>query len=177
MLRKITLVLFTLVVATTALGSDPADDATKKTPEQLKKGIENQHPAAYYILAQKLFESGKKDEAVFWFYAGQLRYRFHLLANPNLEPSGDPALFASLSEVIGRPINEYAFGDLKALDATLEKVLAWDEATANGFTSTKEHKAEWLKTRDGLKGMRKQVMESGDSIRAQREANGLPNRN
>ena len=177
MLRRVTLVLLALVMAIAAQGSGPADDLTKKTPEQLKKGIENQHPATYYILAQKLFESGKKDEAVFWFYAGQLRYRFHLLANPNLEPSGDPALFASFSEVIGRPINEYAFGDLKALDATLEKVLAWDEETANGFTSTKAHKAEWLKTRDGLKGMRKQVADNGDSIRAQRKANGLPNRN
>jgi len=177
MLRRVILVLFTVVVTVTAQGSDPADDATKKTPEQLKKGIENQHPATYYILAQKLFESGKKDEAVFWFYAGQLRYRFHLLANPDLEPSGDPALFASLSEVIGRPINEYAFGDLKALDATLEKVLTWDEATANGFTSAKTHKAEWIKTREGLKGMRKQVLDSSDSIRARRKANGLPNRN
>ena len=177
MLRRVSLVLFMLAIAITAWGSDPADDATKKTPEQLKKGIENQHPAIYYILAQKLFESGKKDEAVFWFYAGQLRYRFHLLANPDLDPSGDAALFASFSEVIGRPINEYAFGDLKALDATLEKVLAWDEATANGFTSTKAHKPEWLKTREGLKGMRQQVMDSAESIRAQRKANGLPNRN
>ena len=174
MLRSIILGLLTLSMAIAAQGSD---DPTKKTPEQLKKGIENQHPSTYYILAQKLFESGKKDEAVFWFYAGQLRYRFHLLANPDLEPSGDPALFASLSEVIGRPINEYAFGDLKALDATLEKVLTWDEATANGFTSTKAHRAEWTKTREGLKGLRKQVMDNGDSIRAQRKANGLPNRN
>ena len=177
MLRRVILVFLTLVVAIAARGASPTDDPTKKTPEQLKKGIENQHPATYYILAQKLFESGKKDEAVFWFYAGQLRYRFHLLANPNLEPSGDPALFASFSEVIGRPNNEYAFGDLKALDATLEKVLTWDEQTGNGFTSTKTHKAEWIKTREGLKGLRKQVMDNGDSIRAQRKANGLPNRN
>jgi len=177
MLRRVILGFLTLVVAIAAHGTISADDLTKKTPDQLKKGIENQHPATYYILAQKLFESGKKDEAVFWFYVGQLRYRFHLLANPNLEPSGDPALFASFSEVIGRPINEYAFGDLKALDATLEKVLAWDEATGNGFTSTKAHKAEWVKTREGLKGLRQQVMDNGNSIRAQRKANGLPNRN
>ena len=52
----------TLVVAIAARGSGLTDDATKKTPEQLKKGIENQHPATYYILAQKLFESGKKED-------------------------------------------------------------------------------------------------------------------
>jgi hypothetical protein len=43
--------------------------------EQLKSGIENQHPSYFYILAEKLFAVGKKDEAVFWYYAGQLRYR------------------------------------------------------------------------------------------------------
>jgi hypothetical protein len=79
--------------------------------------------------------------------------------------------------VIGRPINEYAFGDLKALDATIQKVLAWDEETGNGFTSTKAHHAEWVKTREGLAGLRKSIAENGDSIRAQREANGLSNRN
>src|SRR5262249_44723347 len=144
MLRRIghTIVL-AIGIGVAARGAGPTDDAMKKTPEQLKKGIENQHPATYYILAQKLFESGKRDEAIFWFYAGQLRYRFHLVANPKLDPSGDPALFASLSEVIGRPLNEYAFGDLKALDATLDKVLTWDKATPNGFTSTKTHQAEW----------------------------------
>jgi hypothetical protein len=170
-------VIGSLLVLAALAAAGAGDDPAKKTPEQLKKGIENQHPSTYYILAQKLFESGKKDEAVFWFYAGQLRYRFHLMANPNLEPSGDPALLASLSEVIGRPINEYAFGDLKTLEATMQKVLAWDEATRNGFTSTKAHHAEWLKTREGLAGLRQYVMENGESIRAQRKAHGLPNRN
>ncbi|HSQ32188.1 MAG TPA: hypothetical protein VLN49_20170 [Gemmatimonadaceae bacterium] len=176
MLRRVFLVLLTVVVAIAAQGAGATNDATKRTPEQLKKGIEDQHPTTYYILAQKLFESGKKDEAVFWFYAGQLRYRFHLLANPNLEPSGDPALFASFSEVIGKPINEYAFGDLKTLETTIEKVLTWDKETRNGFTSTKVHHAEWVKTRDGLDGLRTYVMQNGDAIRAQRKANGLPNR-
>src|SRR4030095_3345483 len=87
-------------------------DWLKQTPETLKVGIEQNHPAAFYILASKLFGDGKKDEAVFWFYAGQLRYRFYLKANPGLNPSGDPALFASLSETVGRPVNEYAFGDI-----------------------------------------------------------------
>ena len=131
MLRRVVLSLLIVSMAIAAQAAVPTDDVMKKTPEQLKKGIENQHPSTYYILAQKLFETGKKDDAVFWFYAGQLRYRFYLMANPKLEPSGDPALFASLSEVVGRPINEYAFGDLKALPATLDKVLAWDEKTPN----------------------------------------------
>jgi hypothetical protein len=168
------LVLFAF--AGVAPAATPADDPMKKTPEQLMRGIENEHPSTCYILASKLFETGKKDDAVFWFYVGQLRFRFHVSANPNLDPSGEPALLASLNEVIGRPINEYAFGDLKALADTFARVLAWDQKTPNGFTSTKDHAAEWKKVRDGLGGMRTYVMENGDTIRAQRKANGLENR-
>jgi hypothetical protein len=154
----------------------PDEDFQKLTPDQLKAGIEQRHPAAYYILATKLFESGARDEAVFWFYAGQLRYRFHLGANPNLSPSGDPALFASLSEVVGRPINEYAFGDLPQLVATVDKVLGWDEKTGNGFTPKAGHEAALKEIRDGLVKMREYVKANGDEIRAQRKQNGLENR-
>ena len=152
------------------------DDFQRLSADELKKGIEKRHPAAYYVLAQKLFASGDRDEAVFWFYAGQLRYRFHLAASPELPKSGDPALFASLSEVIGRPLNEYAFGDLPALDATLDKVLAWDERTDNGLTSKSAHAAEWKDIRGGLGKMREYIRSNADDIRAQRKQNGLENR-
>ena len=58
-----------------------AQDPVTLSIEQLKNGIENRHPSSLYILAEKLFAGGKKDEAVFWFYAGQLRYRVYLLVN------------------------------------------------------------------------------------------------
>ena len=51
-----------------------------------------------------------------------------------LRPDADPALFASLSEVVGRPINEYAFGDIPALAATIDRVLAWHAANDDPFT-------------------------------------------
>ena len=37
-----------------ALAAGP-EDLNKLTPEQLKAGLERQHPAAYYVLAGKLF--------------------------------------------------------------------------------------------------------------------------
>lgn len=140
------------------------------------EGLENQHPAAYYTAAAQLFETGDKDQAVFWFYAGQLRYRVHLACHPDLKPDGDPALFASLSESVGRPINEYAFGDPPALAATLDKVLAWDDATPNGFTSKTECAAAIGTMRAGLAGLRDEVLARQDEIRREREKNGLPNR-
>jgi hypothetical protein len=168
----------TVAAAVAGIGQSPAvtDDFTRLSADQLKSGIEKQHPAAYYVLAGKLFGAGEKDEAVFWFYAGQLRYRFHLAANPNLPPSGDAALFASLSEVVGRPINEYAFGDLPQLVATLDKVMAWDERTANDFTSRTAHADAWKRIRAGLGELRTHITRNGDQLRAQRKQNGLENR-
>jgi len=165
-----------IFLATSPVAAQGTNDIMNMTPDELRKGIEDAHPSTYYVLAQKLFKEGKKDEAVFWFYEGQLRYRFHLSANPGLDPSGDPALFASLSEVIGRPLNEYAFGDLDALVATIDRVLEWDEKNPNGFTSTTTHDAEWQDIRKGLGGLRQHVVDNKDSIRKQREANGLENR-
>jgi hypothetical protein len=176
MLLKVVFALAVSMAAATQPTPGPDDDFQRLTPDQLKAGIEKRHPAAFYILAGKLFAAGERDEAVFWFYAGQLRYRFHLAAHPDLPPDGDPALLASFSEVIGRPINEYAFGDLAALTGTIDKVLAWDERTDNGFTSKTGQGAALKEIRAGLGKMREYVLANGDQIRAQRKQNGLENR-
>lgn len=151
-------------------------DWSKMTPEVLKAGIEQFHPAAYYILASKLFAEGKKDEAVFWFYAGQLRYRCYLKATPGLDPSGDPALFASLSETVGRPLNEYAFGDIPGLAKTIDAVLKWDEAHPNGFISKTAYAQPYAEIREGLVKLRDYALKNKEEIQRQRKANGLPNR-
>lgn len=134
------------------------------------------HPAGLYVLAGKLFADGQKDEAVFWFYAGQLRYRVHLMCHKDLDPSGDPALFGALSETVGRPLNEYAFGDIEDLVATIDKVLAWDAATPNTFSDRSACAAAEAGVREGLVSMRTQILDQAASIRAQRQANGLENR-
>ncbi|MBV9875206.1 MAG: hypothetical protein JO025_10800 [Verrucomicrobia bacterium] len=153
-------------------------DLSSLSIDQLRNGIENQHPAAFYILAQKLFTAGQKDDAVFWFYAGQLRYRVYLLVNKDkLDPSGDPALFASLSEDVGRPINEYAFGDIPQLAKTIDAVIAWDHSHTNALTPRDKYESQYDQIVAGLTQMRDQVLKQGDSIRKTRTANGLQNRN
>jgi len=34
-----------------------------------------------------------------------------------------------MMSAMGPPINQYAFGDIKALIATIDRVIAWDDAT------------------------------------------------
>ncbi|MBN9062583.1 MAG: hypothetical protein BGP06_18155 [Rhizobiales bacterium 65-9] len=135
------------------------------------------HPAEDYRRAANLFRSGRRDEAVYWLYRGQYRYRVHLAARPGLARDGDPALFASLSESVGRPINEYAFGDLPALLAILDRVIAEARAEDDGFTPKAQFPGAHRGTLAGLAALRDQIDWSRDAIRAQRLRNGLSNRN
>ena len=113
---------------------------------------------------------------MFWFYAGQLRYRIRLSCHPDLRPDTEPALFASLHETVGRPINEYGFGDLPALIATLERVLAWDAETRNGFEPKAACASQIAEQREGMGQLLPQIRDNGANIRRDRAANGLPNR-
>ncbi len=169
--------LVVLIVALAAIvGRDGAGLAQSAAAISAGQQLAGQHLAEYYKRAAELFESGKKDDAVFIFYLGQLRYRTHLLAQPNLDPRGDPALFSSLSEGIGRPINEYAFGDIPALSRTIDAVLGYDQANPDTFTPPSQFAKAHADVSDGLRAMKVQMLADADGIRAKRQANGLENR-
>lgn len=175
--RSLHVLLAVLCLSAHPNGADPqSDELTRQSPEQLLDSIERKHPTTYYVLASKLFADDQRDEAVFWFYVGQLRYRFHLEADPSLDPSVDPALFASLSESVGRPLNEYAFGHVPTLLGAVDRALAWDEEHDNGFTSKTEYAAALDTTRAGLKDFREFLVNNQEDIKRQRTANGLTNR-
>ncbi len=139
-------------------------------------GIEGRHPSAYVELAATRLKAGRSDEAVFWFYLGQLRWRFELAARPDPDPSGGPALFASMMDVMGGPVNQYAFGDIPKLVATLDAVLAWDAAHPNGFTSKTRYAAAYARQREGLQGLRDETWRTREEIARTRTQNGLENR-
>jgi hypothetical protein len=161
-----------LMLATSAL---PQSAIAQSVPPAAA-ALNGQHPAAYYRKAAEMFQSGQKDDAVFVFYLGQLRYRTHLRARPDLKPDGDPALFGSLSEVVGKPVNEYAFGDLPKLDETLKAVLAYDRQNPDSFTSAVQFPSVHAQQREGMDSMRRQIVARADDIRRQRTSNGLENR-
>jgi hypothetical protein len=157
-----------------ALGQVGTSDWTKQTPAQIEDRIETKHPAAYFILAIKLFEAGRRDDATFWFYVGQIRYRAYLLSNPKLDPSGDPALFSSLFATAGPTINGYAFGDIPQLMNIIDRALDWDAKHPDGLTPKSPKRDE---VRDGLVKLKSQIASQRDEIRATRTKNGLENRN
>lgn len=154
-------------------GKDAADQSPSQSIEALAAGIEHEHALAALELSKRLWESGRKDDAVFFFYLGQLRYRAYLSANPNGYPSGGRALFDALMSTMGPPINQYAFGDIQALVATIDRVIAWDDEHADDYATRKARED----VKAGLKKMRDDVIARQDEIRRTRSQNGLPNRN
>lgn len=133
----------------------------------------NEHPAAFYEHAAEQWGSGLRDEALFWFYVGQLRYRFHLSVDPGEDPSGDPALFSALQAQVGDPINRYGGSDIDNWVRVIDRVLQWDEANPNGYTSKSDHHAEWTETRAGLRELRDELLAQRDAIVAEREQAGI----
>lgn len=179
MTRRWLPIVFGLSVSFGAL-AQPAltpDDIKRLSPARIEAALPNEHPSAYYLFAARLFVEGKKDEAVFWFYVGQLRYRVYLTANPALDPSGDPALFASLNATEGQTINEYAGGDVKMWTSKMTDALRWDAQHPNGFTSKEKFKTEYDSVRVGLERLRDEIASNPDRIREQRRQHGLENWN
>lgn len=87
---------------------------------------ENFAPPVLYVLSSVLFEDERKDEAMFWFYAGQLRGRID--ANICADKTARSAI-AEMNQRLGPRINEYAFKDIPKLTNIVERVLAWEEQT------------------------------------------------
>ena len=156
-----------------ASAKDAADQSQSQSIEALAAGIEHEHALAALELSKHLWEAGRKDDAVFFFYLGQLRYRAYLSANPNGDPSGGRALFDALMSTMGPSINQYAFGDIQALVATIDRVIAWDDGHADDYATRRARED----VKAGLKKMRDDVIARQDEIRRTRSQNGLPNRN
>lgn len=167
-------VLAALAVLALLGGALQAQTGVRVPPEV--KALAARHPADYYKQAASLFRGGRKDDAVFVFYLGQLRYRAHLAARRNLPADGDPALFGSLSETVGRPLNEYAFGDMSTLAAIIDAVLAHDAASPDRFTPPAQFPNVHAGVREGLVKMKQQMLKDADQIRESRRKNGLENR-
>ena len=152
--------------------NDSASQPLSLSVEALAAGIQHEPPSAAFETTKVLWEADRKDDAVFFFYLGQLRFRARLLTNPKLDPSGEPALFNALMATIGPPINQYAFGDIQKLVATVDRVIAWDDSHADEYASSAARES----VKAGLRKMRDDVLARQDEIRRTRSEKGLPNR-
>jgi hypothetical protein len=129
-----------------------------QTIQELEVGIQNKAPSTYFALATELFRSGQKDDAAFWYYVGQLRYRFLVLAKAKTsELSEEQAHFWLLSESVGQSIYEKAGQRSAALLRALDRALAWDLEQPNGYTSKSAFGAEHERARQEMLALRERI--------------------
>ena len=152
------------------------EDYDNQTTDQVIDGITAKHPVAYLILASKFINEDNLDDATMWFYTGQIRYRAYLEANPDLDPSGYPALFDALMQTFGTPINEYAAGDIDFWIGSIDKALDWHNTHDDEFLDKTKHQKEYDEIVSGLVEMRDDISANREQIIQQRAANGLENR-
>jgi hypothetical protein len=106
------------------------DEERKKTIEEVRKSSDKYPPPVFFSMSKILFEDGKKDDAAFCFYAGQLRT--HYDANRCADPSAREVLNL-LTDEYGAEINKYMFKDLAKLEKLIAKVVEWDRKTPHNY--------------------------------------------
>ncbi len=140
-----------------------AKRAAKEPIDQLTRDVEHAHPVAMMLLAKRLFDDGRRDEAVFWFYEAQIRWRAWLTYRPNNREGEE---FGQLFETVGPDINFYAFCDVAKWHKTAEQVLAWDTAHPDDFTPAGPAKDQ---QRQGMQGLGEDIDADRDKIKKAHE--------
>jgi len=155
---------------------------------KLKKDQSKLRAEVMYVAAIRLYDLGRKDEAIYWFYAAQYRGRlFTALLDPaQVGGIGDEAFelkqaYNAFNQLAGVYINGYAFGELDTLKKSLQQVL--DEKTKRpkllqAYPEVKFiPESAWLarntQVADGLAKLLDYVENNAESIRAQRKASGI----
>jgi hypothetical protein len=158
--------LASLVLCQMAAAREPE---ASQTIEELEQGIQNQPPATYFALATELFRQGRTEDAAFWYYVGELRYRLLLLARgKSSEPSDEQAHFWFLSESVGQSIYEKAEQRSAALVRAIDRALAWDIEQPNGYTSKSTFRMEHERARQELLALQARIKQDPTSFRRAR---------
>ena len=141
-------------------------------PAEIERQLPNANPLNYILYAARLFRDSQNDKAVFWYHAGELRFKFVILAHQS-SPDAGQALFESMQATVGQPISLYAGSDTKKWVDQINAVLLWDASTPNGFTSKEKYRREWNDSRSWLVKVRDQVLAHADEIQKRRAKQGV----
>jgi hypothetical protein len=162
--------LLLLVGTATLLFSGPAfgrESGAARTIQQLEDGIQNKAPATYFALATELFRNNRKDEAAFWYFVGDVRYRASILAKAQgSDASEEQYHFLFVSQSVGQAIFESAKHHPSVLVKAIDRALAWDREQPNGYTSKIQFGAEYARARQELLALQQRIKEGRTPVPA-----------
>jgi hypothetical protein len=122
---------------------DPA--VARAAVAEVLAGADRAEPLSLMLAASRHFEFGAQDEAVLWFYAGQLRARY----SPQV--AGDNGQLVTISTMtLGEGINAHAMRDIVKMIETIARAMQWDEKTYDTWAKANKldpASAELLKRR------------------------------
>lgn len=136
---------------------------------EIKAHADKYAPPVFYLMSNVIFndadkaDTSAKDDAAFWFYAGQLRGRFD--ANRCADKSARSGI-GVLNMEYGGPINRYMFmqSDLDKIENLVPKVVEWDKTTPHNYDQ------RWL----NLHGMNAMITSLDSEDQAKNNALSLP---
>ena len=147
------------------------DEIASMSLEQIKKDAALIHPAGFYLLANRLFHEGNKDEAIFWFYVGSLRYRYYLSSIEDDPFHPEQELFGKCQFEVGTVILDYAGGDPEFWSEQVGRAIAWDHANDNIFFGKLKDPEALLAVRQSLLELQNKLIEEKDNMIRQRIEN------
>ena len=159
-----------------------------KVVADLKKEQDHLRAEVMYVAAIRLYDLGRKDAAVYWFYSAQYRSRLfnEMLDDAHVGSIGDEAFelrqaYGAFKQLAGMYINGYAFGDVEKLNKTLLSVAKEGETMPKMDelypTVRFIAKDDWAKKNSvigtELVGLVDYIKKNADSIKEQRKQNGI----
>jgi len=150
----------------------PKEDVISMNRDELIKQAELIHPVGFYLLAQKLFKENKKDESIFWFYVGSIRYRYLLssVEDDPFEPENE--LFGKVQFEIGGTILDYAGGNPVFWAQQIEKANKWDTERLNFYYPKKNNPEALAEIKSGMRQLQQKLLDEKEDIIRQRIENG-----
>lgn len=99
--------------------------------DELTRDVERLHPGAMLILAKRLEEAGRHDDALFWYSEGQIRWLGYIMQSKD---RSEQLAWERVSSGIGAQVNRHPALDAERMRNAIDKALAWDLNHPDDFT-------------------------------------------
>jgi hypothetical protein len=135
------------------------------TEQQAEARLIAEHPSAFMVYGGDLLEAGRVEDALLMYLVGMFRYGFYTAVNA--ESTNNNAELDAMFPVM-MPLHQASLDDNrmdpKRIIDRLGRVLAWDAAHDNRFTSKTKYAAEYQKQRAEMEKERQKALEVLKSI-------------
>lgn len=118
------------IIAAMAKLQKGTPDEKKAMSEEIVAHSDRFAPPVLCALGSTLAADGQMDDAMFWFYAGQLRARFDVKRSADSTVGSVPSI---LTQQFGAPINSYGFKHPAELKAAVQRAVKWDADTPYNY--------------------------------------------